>query len=505
MRARLRSWAPVAQRGICVLIALLLFHSGTAEASEPQQPHEQATPTSGETTQVVRVPLSPDSAEADVKRSGKGVSVHGTKVPAELLIAEIAAKAGLGVIFRGEISDPITVHLDGVDARQAIRIIADTVGAVVVEDGDNLRIVALTNAGQLRGAAPGMVTRTFRLRFVRARDVRQVLEMLKSPAGSIQVVESQPTTTIEQNTVDILHPGDIIVVRDFPTYMTRIEMAIEQIDVPPPQVLIEARVLEVRLKKGYHTGFQFLSEVEPGNEKLTIAIRGFANPLSQKGFVATLDAAELDAILDLLETTTDAKTLAAPRVLVTHGQQARIQIGRSLSYRVVTVTEVAQVEDVKFLDTGVVLRFVPYIDPRGRILLRIRPEVSQGEINEQTGLPDKSTTEAETTVLLSDGRGVVIGGLIQESATDSRSKVRRLGDLPIIGKLFRRDQVDNERREIIIALIPHIYPGSQPLQDQELLNLDRVTYPLVNDQLNPVDRPWEPKLRQPDPDELFKK
>lgn len=491
--------------GTCVVALMLCGLSppvwGQSESTQGGQPRQVPDAQQPE----IGVQFETPGAAASVQRSPQGITVDAVNASADLLIAEIARQAGIDVILKGSLRDTVTLHLKGVSAEQAIRVIAASSGALVVREGGTLRILQLNEAVQWKGGLPGIVVRTFRLRFARASDIKPILESLRSPVGEVQAIESQPMTSIEQNSADILETGDIVIVRDLPEYVEKIAKVIGEIDVPPPQVLIEARVLEVRLKKGYHTGFQFLSELEPGDKKLTIAVRGLANALSDKGFVATLEASELTAILDLLESTADAKTLAAPRVLVTHGQQARIQIGRSLSYRVLTVTEVAQVEDVKFLDTGIVLRFVPYVDPAGRILLRVRPEVSQGEINEQTGLPDKSTTEAETTVVLNDGRGVVIGGLIQEATSDTRSKVRRLGDLPLIGKLFRRDQVDRERREIVIALIPHIYPYLRDASQQyeEEMQLDRVSYPLVDEHLRPLSRPWEYGLDQPKPDELF--
>lgn len=486
----------------CYVVALCLS-PGKATSQDLRHGADGADATP-EVDEAIEVDIQDTTTGVTISRTARGIVIDATNTRADLLMQAIAREAGLNVVFRGELRDNVTLHLENVTPEMALGIVAKSAGGVVVKDAHSLVVLPLTDATRLGADAPGIAVRVFRLRFVRASQLRPVLDSLKSPLGDVQIIESQPTTTIDQNTADILQTGDTIVVRDIPEALARIAEAIDQMDVPPPQVVIEARVLEVRLSKGYHTGFQFLSELEPGDKKLTIAVRGLANAFSNKGLVATLEASELTAILDLLETTADAKTLAAPRVLVTHGQQARIQIGRSLSYRVVTVTEVAQVEDVKFLDTGVVLRFIPYIDPAGRILLRVRPEVSKGEINEQTGLPDKSTTEAETTVLLHDGQGVVIGGLIQESTTDNRTKIRKLGDLPLLGKLFRRDVVDRDRREIIIALMPHIYPGTIERRYNEEMELDRVTYPLVDDQLDPVHRPWEPRLKQPDPDELFR-
>ncbi len=83
----------------------------------------------------------------------------------------------------------------------------------------------------------------------------------------------------------------------------------------------------------------------------------------------------------MLETTTDSKTLASPRVQVINGQNARIQVGQQLGFTVATVTQTSTIQDVQFLETGVVLSVTPTISRDGRILMEVKPEVSDGEIN----------------------------------------------------------------------------------------------------------------------------
>ena len=144
---------------------------------------------------------------------------------------------------------------------------------------------------------------------------------------------------------------------------------------------------------------------------------------------ARIDARRIDGLLHLLKTTTDSKTLASPRVMVTDGQTAGIQVGEQLGYKVVTVTETSALEEVKFLEVGVVLEVTPHISRDNRVLMRVRPEVSDGRINPTTLLPEEETSELETNVLLWDGQGVVIGGLIQERKIETQQKLAVMGSL----------------------------------------------------------------------------
>jgi type IV pilus assembly protein PilQ len=84
----------------------------------------------------------------------------------------------------------------------------------------------------------------------------------------------------------------------------------------------------------------------------------------------------LGALLHFLKSTSDTKTLASPRLMVINGQRARLQVGEQLGYKVIAVTETVSVEEVKFLDVGVVLDVMPRISRDGRILLRVEPKVS---------------------------------------------------------------------------------------------------------------------------------
>ena len=150
-------------------------------------------------------------------------------------------------------------------------------------------------------------------------------------------------------------------------------------------------------------------------------------------------------MIELLQTTTDAKTLGSPKLLVLNEQEARLQVGEHLGFKVTTTTETSTIESVQFLDVGVVLRIMPRITRDGRVLLHVKPEVSKGAVNPETGLPERQTTELETDVMLNDGQGMIIGGLIKENDSVTQSKVPYLGNVKGVGWLFRRSEVTKER------------------------------------------------------------
>jgi hypothetical protein len=165
-----------------------------------------------------------------------------------------------------------------------------------------------------------------------------------------------------------------------------------------------------------------------------------------------------------------------------------------LGFKVSTTTDTSTIQNVQFLDVGVVLRLTPRITRDGCVLLHVRPEVSKGAVNPDTGLPESQTAELETDVMLNDGQGMVIGGLIKENDTINQSKVPWLGNVKGVGWLFRRTETVKERVEIIVALVPRVQPYDAKYQAFEQGELVKASVPLMHGPLCRTNRPWDPIL-----------
>ena len=237
--------------------------------------------------------------------------------------------------------------------------------------------------------------------------------------------------------------------------------------------------------------------------KITLSSKGFANPAASPAFLFGVDGTDLDTLIEALQTTTDAKTLASPKVLAVNGQEARIQVGERLGYLVTTTTQTSTLQSVNFLDTGIVLTVTPIIGESGQILMNIVPKISSGRVNPDTGLPEEETTDVQTTVMLHDGQAMIIGGLITETDIDLQSKVPIAGDLWGVGRLFQRRVQTTERSEIIIALIPRIVPYESMYDAKNQCDIHRATTPLTQWPLQEAARDVEPSL--PDATKLPRK
>jgi hypothetical protein len=143
---------------------------------------------------------------------------------------------------------------------------------------------------------------------------------------------------------------------------------------------------------------------------------------------------------------------------------------------------------------GVVLKVTPWITRDDQVVMYVKPEVSSGEINAKTELPEEETTEVETTLMLPDGHGMVIGGLIQETDIETQNKIPFVGDLWLIGRLFQERILERRRVEIIIALIPHIVPYPPARHQTECEQFCRADTPLLYGPLRETPRPFEPRF-----------
>ncbi len=411
------------------------------------------------------------------------------------VLALLAQTQGLNLVASNDLDTAlISITLRDVPLEEALTAILSVANYTWVERNNIILITSLADSANLPPDVQGRQIQVFELDFASAQTVAEAITGFLSPVGKVSVSETDPA--------DNRMTRELVVVEDMPDPLARISAYICQVDRPPRQVLIEAHILQVTLDDTNRQGVNLDQFARLANADLTIKTTGFANSAAPQAFMATLEGGDLGGIIELVQTMTDAKSLGSPKLLVLNEQEARLQVGDQLGFKVTTTTETSTLESVQFLDVGVVLSIIPRITRDGHVLLHVKPEVSTGEVNPDTGLPEESTTELETDVMLRDGQGMVIGGLIKESDSVTQSKIPWIGDVKGLGWFFRRTEVTKERVEIIVALVPRVQPYDLPYQEFEQGELVRAGVPLLEGPLCRTHRPWEPVL--PDGDRVSK-
>lgn len=442
-----------------------------------------------EKPQQITIPVNPslDPEAVRVTSEGGMVSVVVRDAPLRNVLAMLAETQKMNLVFASPSDVPVTASLDRVPLERALDCLLAAAGYTwVMREG----VIFVSNGMSIEGVAAdiqGRRVQVFELDFASAMDLDLAVKGMLSPIGKSWTLQTSPT--------DNKRTLEAVVVEDIEPSLARIGQYISEADLPPRQVLIEAQILEVELSDDERCGVNLNAIAQASGAEIALRGAGFATRTATPGYFIEATGGDLTPLIEALQSTRDAKSLAAPRLLALNGQESRIQIGEQLGFRVTTTTQTSTLESVEFLDVGVVLLVTPRITRDGRVLMKIKPEVSSGQVNPETGLPQEATTEVETSLLLGTGQGMVIGGLIQEGDTNLQSKVPWLGDIPYAGWMFRRRQTIQARSEIIVAITPHVLPydGCQEARNQDALA--RVRDPLFYGALQRNPRSYEPRLR----------
>jgi type II secretory pathway component GspD/PulD (secretin) len=434
----------------------------------------------------IRIPINDAAGTLSVGGSGNRISLSVREASLSEVLGLVAEQHGLNIVTASSVTGTISVSLVEVELEDVLDAILTVNGYTWVRQKNIILVSKLDQQSPVSHIAQGRQMRVFSLTYVAGTDIDAVVKGLLSPVG-----QSFVTT---QSAQDKRKTQEQIVVEDLPQYLERVESYIAQADQPPRQVLIEAHILRVDLADNLRHGVDLQGVARLAGAKITLSSKGFANPAASPAFLFGVDGTDLDTLIEALQTTTDAKTLASPKVLAVNGQEARIQVGERLGYLVTTTTQTSTLQSVNFLDTGIVLTVTPIIGESGQILMNIVPKISSGRVNPDTGLPEEETTDVQTTVMLHDGQAMIIGGLITETDIDLQSKVPIAGDLWGVGRLFQRRVQTTERSEIIIALIPRIVPYESMYDAKNQCDIHRATTPLTEWPLQEAVRDVEPSL-----------
>ncbi len=302
------------------------------------------------------------------------------------------------------------------------------------------------------------------LYYINAAEAEKLAVPLLSEFGQLGVTSPAALDTVPGQGGDTLAIRDRLVVNDYPENIANIRETLEQVDIQPPQVLIEVTYLKAVLDETTEFGidWQNLSAttgVALGTSGASVS--GLASGVSTGGLSIGILEDNVEVLIRALDMITDTTILANPKIMALNKQAGKIIIGNRDGY--LSSESLSDggtsTQEVEFLETGTVLEFRPFICKDGMIRMELYPKQSTGEVVEVaagTVLPNETTTEVMTNVMVKNGKTIVLGGLFQEETTLSRSQLPILGDLPIIGDLFRSINDQSVRTELIVLITPHI-------------------------------------------------
>jgi type IV pilus assembly protein PilQ len=286
--------------------------------------------------------------------------------------------------------------------------------------------------------------------------------------SAIEQVLSEDGTIVEDPRTNSL------IITDLPNRFPTIEQTIMELDIPVPQVMLEVEMLDVSKSVVDKAGFNL------GQNPFTILLPGHGGKLT-KFFIGDLDkrAGDLNTtniegsvvlgstyagLLDFLRTQTDTRYLARPRILTLNNETAEIKITTDEAVNEVRTVDPESGDvtyDYERTETGVSFRVTPQVDLTGdEITMLIVPKVSEAKassISTAGNVVDPEERSTKSMIRVKDGETVIVGGLIRNDVYETINKVPILGDIPILGMLFKhKNRSKDIERELLVFITPHI-------------------------------------------------
>jgi len=325
--------------------------------------------------------------------------------------------------------------------------------------------------------------------------------------------------TGEGRSVVVNPQSGVIVARALPNELRDVEAYLQATQlIVQRQVILEAKIIEVRLDEKFQSGINWSSLLTPGNNSITAsnigggsvlvgesgtsgiagntgnldpssfsAISGAASSAFGGVFSAALNFGDFTAFIELLETQGNVQVLSSPRVATLNNQKAIIKVG-SDEYFVtdVSTTQTSTTTSSSFnpnieltpFFSGIALDVTPQISQAGDVTLHVHPSISEvvdqqktvtvGTVSQQLPLALSTVRESDSIVRARSGQVIVIGGLMQESTNDQDAQTPFLGDLPGVGKLFKHKKEVSVKSELVILLKPIVVQGADEWNDELL-------------------------------------
>jgi type IV pilus assembly protein PilQ len=424
--------------------------------------------------------LAQNQANSGPKYTGEPISVNLKDVDLKDFFRLIHEISGLNVVLDPNVKGNLTIVLDDVPWDQALDIVLKNNSLSRQLDGNVLRIATMETLKkeadsrrmqvEAEALAVDKVTLTRFLSYAHAKDVVPAIKGFLSKRGT--VVSDERTNAL--------------IITDIPHSLPPIERVIQQIDRKTQEVEIEARVVAAtrsfardigtQLGFGWGNGPSAVGGASAvGNSPINVgnvanpmyivnttgtSIPLFSNfgvtgPTSGLSFVNASNSVRVDAILTMAESRGLLKILSRPRVVTQNHIQAVVKQG--VRVPIVTQAQLGGPPTVTYIDAFLRLTVTPQITSEGTIFLNVDVENTTPDFGHTVnGNPELITQQATTQVLVTDGGTVVIGGVIQTNNSVNVQQVPLLGDIPMLGNLFKRRTIQTANQELIFFITPRI-------------------------------------------------
>jgi len=373
------------------------------------------------------------------------------------VLRALARQANVNLAITEAVKGRITIRLENVSWAKALDAVVQTAGLASKREANLITVMAPSDIQRSAERVPEAVeleTRVIVFKFANAKAVQNAFKARLSDEGSVTVDEDANT----------------LIISDVPENLENLTALATDIDVVPRQAMINVVIADTTLRNDMDIGVNWeiarttghsifrLSQslIDTTGEGGTVTYQVLTGKWTTSDFVRAL------------EVVGNSRILASPKILVLSTKTASIATIEEIPYQ--ELTETAQgglIGTTAFKEAGIKLSVTPKITEDERILLHIFVEQSAATGESVNEVPVISTRKAETTLLLNDGEAVLIGGLRRKDKVKTIKQVPILGDIPLLGFLFKYTSSSVENRELVVFLTPHLFTSSELSNENE--------------------------------------
>lgn len=409
------------------------------------------------------------SASSDAETLGTGVtaseggetlSVDFPNAEIRTILRNIADLFELNLVIPETLEGRASLKLRDVTWRQIFDVLLAPIAYTYVSDGNIIKVVSVESLN-----VEPVETRIFLLNYARAGDVSPTVGSMvdTSKGGKLQVDTRSNALVVTERPKRLEKIGDIIV----------------QLDKATEQVMIETKFVEVADNDLSSLGVNWasLASYQVGVDPTDMIVQNGSGPFNASGtiikeatdassaFGAVFSASEFSMILSALETKSETRLISNPTVVTMNNTEAMISIGKQFPIPNYTYNQergVFEVSGFEYKDIGIILKVTPQVNNAGLINLKIQPEVSSQDGETSFGgsggatIPIISTRNTSTQVAIKDGFTMGLGGLIENTTIDGKTKVPLLGSIPLFGELFKSKSKSVQKRNLVIFITAKI-------------------------------------------------
>lgn len=420
---------------------------------------------------------------------GERLSFNFQNIEVRSILQIIAEMAGLNLIASDSVQGSITLRLQDVPWDQALELVLRTQGLDKRMDGNVLLVapaeelvarerMELESSRQIAELAP-MKTVTYEMNYARASEIYDLFKQL----GTNEAGAAKEGVSSERGSAVVYEPKNTIVMTDTLAKHAEFEGLLKKLDVPIRQVEIEARIVlassDASRDLGVRWGFNYAnddvlgagsmdgitqqntgSDVSygdaPGGLVVDLAAAPPAGTASSIAVGYLGDNGLLTLELSALEAEGKGEVISQPKVITGNQQMAMIQSGSEIPYQEATSSGATAVQ---FKEATLKLEVTPQITPDNRIIMTL--DITKDAIGAIVeGIPTIDVTQLNTEVIANNGQTVVLGGIFEQTIVESETKTPFLGDIPVLGNLFKKKSKSNEKQETLIFITPRILESS---------------------------------------------